>query len=121
MVCSPDDLQKILTEVTEGLRGVFGSRLENVILYGSYARGEADEQSDIDIMVLVRDIPRSELWKYREKFNPMLSRIEERWDYEILLSIVLEDVPTFTEYADYMPFFRNVVREGIGFVREKIH
>ena len=120
MVCTPDDLKQILTEVTEGLRGVFGSRLENVILYGSYARGEADEQSDIDIMVLVNDIPRSELWRYRELFNPILDEIEEKWEYEILISVILEDVPTFVYYGEYLPFFRNVMREGISFVREKV-
>ena len=120
MVCSPENLRLVLSEVTTGLREIFGEKLENVILYGSYARGDADEESDIDIMALVSGVSREELWRYEEKISPVLARIEREWEYEILLSVVLEDVPTFEKYAKHMPFFRNVIREGIGFVRERI-
>ena len=115
---SQEELQRILDEVTAGLREIFGAKLENVILYGSYARGDADEQSDIDIMALINGVPREELWKYREAVHKKISLIEEEWEYDILLSVILEDVPTFQEYANYMPFFKNVIREGIGLVRE---
>ena len=121
MICSPENLSEILSSVSEGVYDVFGDKLENVILYGSYARGEADEYSDIDIMVLVNGIPRNELWKWRRRMNLVLSRIEEEWEYEILLSAILEDVPTFEKYADAMPFFRTVIEEGVSFVRERIH
>ena len=120
MVCSPENLRRVLSEVTTGLREIFGEKLENVILYGSYARGDADEESDIDIMALIRGIPREELWKYEREISPVLARIEREWDYEILLSVMLEDVPTFEKYAEYLPFFRNVRKEGIGLVRERI-
>ena len=43
-----------------GLTELFGSRLEKVLLYGSYARGEQDEESDIDVMAPV-DLPREQL------------------------------------------------------------
>ena len=118
---SQEELKRILDEVTAGLREVFGAKLENVILYGSYARGDADEQSDIDIMALINGVPREDLWKYRRAVRENTSRIESEWDYEILLSILLEDVPTFEKYADYMPFFKNVIREGIRFVPANVH
>ena len=120
MVCTPETLRRILSDVTAGLREVFGEKLENVILYGSYARGDADEESDIDMMVLLSGVPRAELWRYEEKISPVLARIERAWDYEILLSVMLEDVPTFEKYAEYLPFFRNVTREGIELIRERI-
>ena len=111
-----ENLRQILSDVTAGLREIFGEKLENVILYGSYARGDADEESDIDIMALIKGVSRAELWRYEEKLSPVLARIEREWDYEILLSVMLEDVPTFEKYAEHLPFFRNVVREGIGLV-----
>lgn len=37
----------------DGLRGRFGRRLVEVRLFGSYARGEAHEESDIDCLVLI--------------------------------------------------------------------
>lgn len=120
MVCTSENLSRILSDVTSGLREVFGGKLENVILYGSYARGDADEESDIDIMALIEGVSRAELWRYEEKISPVLARIEREWDYEILLSVILEDVPTFEKYAERMPFFRNVLKEGVGLVRERI-
>ena len=120
MVCSPENLRRVLSEVTTGLREIFGEKLENVILYGSYARGDADAESDIDIMALVSGVSREKLWRYEEKISPVLARIECEWEYEILLSVILEDVPTFEKYAEYLPFFRNVRKEGIGLVRERI-
>jgi predicted nucleotidyltransferase len=32
------------------LEGRFGGRLRELILYGSYARGEANEDSDVDVL-----------------------------------------------------------------------
>ena len=121
MLCSPENLRQILDEVTAGLREVFGEKLENVILYGSYARGDADDESDVDIMALINDVPRDELWQYDSAVSCQLSRIEREWDYDVLLCVILEDIPTFEKYADYMPFFKNVVREGISLVRTTIH
>jgi predicted nucleotidyltransferase len=38
-----------------GLRAAFGSRLRAVALFGSYARGEATERSDVDLAVVLSD------------------------------------------------------------------
>ncbi len=63
MVCASENLRLILSDVTAGLREIFGEKLENVILYGSYARGDADEESDIDVMALIKGVSRAELWR----------------------------------------------------------
>ncbi|MCJ7577476.1 MAG: nucleotidyltransferase domain-containing protein, partial [candidate division Zixibacteria bacterium] len=50
------DIEPILEEVKNSLRKIYGERLKEVILYGSYARGDATEDSDIDIIVLLDEI-----------------------------------------------------------------
>jgi len=48
-----DTLQDIRAEVKQALRRLYGLRLKQVILYGSWARGDATEHSDIDIAVVL--------------------------------------------------------------------
>ena len=38
------------------MRILFGDRLRSIRLFGSYARGEADEDSDVDVLVVVDDL-----------------------------------------------------------------
>lgn len=47
------DVRSILDELKENLRRLYGIRLMKLILYGSYARDEAWEDSDIDVAVLL--------------------------------------------------------------------
>jgi predicted nucleotidyltransferase len=44
---------ELLQRVKSALRDAFGERLKGIILYGSEARGEADPDSDIDLLVLL--------------------------------------------------------------------
>lgn len=48
----PNKIDKILNQFVSEISGLLGNRLKKVILYGSYARGDYDKNSDIDIMIL---------------------------------------------------------------------
>ena len=47
------DIEFYLTSAVDGLKSCFGERLLYVGLQGSYLRGEATEESDIDLMVVI--------------------------------------------------------------------
>jgi predicted nucleotidyltransferase len=49
----PRHLRPVLCGLQAELRALFGDRLHDVRLFGSYARGEATEDSDVDVLVLV--------------------------------------------------------------------
>ncbi len=49
----PVSLRPALAEYASRLRTLFGDRLAEVRLFGSFARGEANEDSDVDVLVLV--------------------------------------------------------------------
>ncbi|MCU0469449.1 MAG: nucleotidyltransferase domain-containing protein [Arcicella sp.] len=49
------DIQPIIQEFTEQAKAHYGDRLAKIILFGSYARGEAHEDSDVDLLVVLND------------------------------------------------------------------
>ena len=74
-MCTSTTLNLLLKETQSELLKVFGNKLLNVVLYGSYARGDYDDESDIDIMALV-DMDRDNLNKYRRCVSEMSNIIK---------------------------------------------
>lgn len=112
-MCNREKLNVILKEAYKGLEKIFEGKLEAVILYGSYARGDYDEESDIDIMALV-DLDKSELAKYRRRVSELAGDIDI--EYDVLLSVKLQDKFTFEKYKSALPYYMNVEREGVEIV-----
>ena len=52
----PAGVARALSRFRAALEGRFGNRLRELVLYGSYARGEATEDSDVDVLVVVRGL-----------------------------------------------------------------
>ena len=49
----PTNVQKLLRELKQELARIYGERLKGVYLYGSYARGDQHQWSDVDIMIVL--------------------------------------------------------------------
>lgn len=102
----------VIGRVRKTMQDIFGHRLRNVILYGSYARGEQDIFSDMDIMVLV-DIDEKSLSKYDDEvFNRIYEITQE---YGILLSVMTKSIAHFHQWIDVVPFYNNIHTEGVEF------
>jgi predicted nucleotidyltransferase len=50
----PNRIEPIIREYRDQLTRILGEALEAVVLYGSHARGDAQEGSDIDILCVMR-------------------------------------------------------------------
>lgn len=109
-MCTKSQLNKILQKVVCESKDIFGSRLNSVILFGSYARGDFDEESDIDILILV-DLPSVELANYRTRIDSLCGKL--LWEYGIVVSAIEKDIETYNQYANVLPFYKNIVRDGV--------
>jgi len=111
-MCSQAELQEILSKVHMKMDAIFGGKLKRVILYGSYARGDYGEYSDIDVMIVV-DMDRSKLTAYRDEVWDFAEDMACEYNYEIVLSLKLQDEETFLAWSKVLPYYQNVIREGI--------
>lgn len=100
----------ILSDVKEEVLKLFGDKLEQLILYGSYARDEQDPESDIDIMILV-DESDGTLRKFNYKIADIMTDLSLK--YDTFISLTEETYHRYNEYLDVLPFFQNIYNEGI--------
>lgn len=104
----PADLQALLDRLSAELRGLYGERYRGLVLYGSYARGEADEGSDVDLLLLLEgDVdPVTELGKV----HPL------KWPLALEAGYTVALVPVGV--GDYLqpeePYLHNARREGVA-------
>ena len=108
-----EEVAKLLDELLKKLRfnieDVIKSDLSEVILYGSYARGDFDEESDIDIAVIV-DSSRELLRKYRKGLVEIMSNAS--LEYDVVVNISCIPLKDFEEYKEVLPYYRNIDSEG---------
>ncbi len=100
----------VMSEIVTRLKLLFGKNLRQVILFGSYARGEQEEYSDMDIMALV-NLSDEELKNYHYAIVDIISDISLR--YGVLPSIICKNFDHFYQWVPYLPFYRNVKIEGV--------
>lgn len=105
-----EELREVTLRLAEELKDLYKDKLKAVILYGSVARGTAQEDSDVDILVLV-DVTPEELRNYADA----LSDISTEFALEFLKVFSILDVSfqEFSEWKDVSPFYRNVSRDGV--------
>lgn len=82
----------------------------DIYLYGSYARGDYNTESDIDIMAIVKG-ERQELQNQLKKIWDVVSDLE--LDYEVVISLTVIPYSEFETYKDILPYYRNIVQEGV--------
>ena len=109
-MCTKNRLSIITDTVAREARARLGDKLDAVILYGSYARGDYDDESDIDIMVRVV-CTKDRLPEYRHILSDVASELS--LENNIVVSVSVVDTETFSRYRRHLPYFENVDREGI--------
>jgi len=100
-------IKRLVDQVKAFLYERYGEGIKRVILYGSYARGEATEDSDVDVLVLVDQS--LSLREVRDSLNDLL--YDMLLDEGELVSVVVLTEDHFEKRN--LPFMLNVRKEGI--------
>lgn len=109
----PKNVNKEIQEFIKELQKLLGKRLKKVILYGSYARGDYNKKSDVDIMILT-DLSFEEIEDYRDKISDIAYDIE--LNTGIILSPVIKNIEKYNSRVSFVPFYKNVEKEGVVLV-----
>ena len=107
------ELYSVLDEAVVGLKQLFGDNLKAVILFGSYARGDFNKDSDIDIAVLV-DMPRYALCLHKRKLIEFSSELD--FKHDILTSFRCIPYEEYERWKNSLPFYSNIEREGVKII-----
>ena len=109
-MCTQDNLEKILKKIVIIYRNIYNQNLCDIYLYGSYARGAYNEESDIDIVAIVKG-DRQELQNQLKEIWEAVSDLE--LDYEVVISPTVIPYSEFETYKDILPYYRNIAKEGV--------
>ena len=101
------DKALVIKDFTETMKNHYGDRLSKIILYGSYARGDFNEESDIDFMVLLKD-------KEVRASKEILTIGDKLYDLSIsfLTMISAQVIPQFKFEKTNNLFYRNIKKDG---------
>ena len=108
----PTNINNVITEFIQSVNEILGDRVKKIILYGSYARGDYNKSSDIDIMILT-DLTDEEMYDYCVKISDIAYDIEEANNFDIWLSPLVKNIDKFNYWLEALPFYMNVQKEGV--------
>ena len=108
-MCTRNQAEEILHSVYHACSPIFG-RIHDAYLYSSYARGDFNPESDIDILLTV-DLEQAEIAKHRNDVAKMTSRLSLEHD----ITVSVKPLEQFRRYQTALTYYRNVVREGIRY------
>ena len=100
-------MDKITQIFTEKVKEKLSNHLKNIYLYGSRARGDYNEGSDYDFMIVVDKRDKDIVDIITDESVNILN------DYSELVSAIIYDEKEW-EFKKYIPLGKNILREGIA-------
>ncbi len=100
-------IRSLMDELKKGLMALYGTRLRGVYLFGSYARHEADRESDVDVLVVLDQI--SHYAGEVDRTSPLVSALSLQYGVSVSRVFVSEQDWS----GRTTPFLANVRDEAV--------
>lgn len=106
-----ENVKAVAADLKQALKKIYGDDLKNLILFGSYARGDAHKNFDIDLLAVIDSPPAS--FDPCEEIERMNDAIYEMvLKYDVAISVI--PVSGYQYFNSPNPLFVNVKNEGIA-------
>lgn len=105
-----DRIEDVIRQFTARVENYFGDSLTKVLLYGSYARGDNCDNSDVDIMILT-SLSNEEITGIENDIYDIA--YDFFMEYGVDISVIIKNEKLFEYWLGTLPFYNNVEREGI--------
>ena len=102
-----EKLSTILAELRRRFKALYGGRLVKMVLYGSQARGDAEPDSDIDVLVVLK----GNVSPCQEISQTINDVAEVSLDHNAVVACVFVSEEQFER--EQSPLLLNVRREGV--------
>ena len=105
-----DERKKIFSAFVEELKKLYGADLKKVILYGSYARGDFRDYSDIDVIILL-DFDEETLQKHKKELSDLT--YDFGMEHNIDISALSESYSHYLGWQKVHPLYQNIENDGV--------
>jgi uncharacterized protein len=103
-----EKIKTIITKTQQSLKQLYGDRLDKIVLFGSQARGDARPDSDIDILIVLKNP-----FNYSQESERISIFIADLClEYNVLISCAFTTNDQFHHHNN--GFFRNIRQEGLA-------
>lgn len=103
-------MRSLLEQYILEVKKIYGSHLQKVILFGSYARGDFMADSDVDIMILL-DMTDLDLKAYSRQLSYMT--YDFNLDNNLDIKPIVKSETHFERWVTNYPFYANINKEGV--------
>lgn len=108
-MCTEKQLDLLSQQIAQLYQSIYGNNVVAVFLYGSYARGDYDNESDIDITAIVKG-----------NRLDLQNKLKQIWDIsadiglesDVVISPTVIPFEDFEKYKEKLPYYTNIWKEG---------
>ena len=104
------EIHDVLLEFARRVKTVMEHHFKKIVVYGSYARGDYTENSDIDVMIFT-ELTEEEIKKIENTIYDI--SFDMQMECGVNISVIIKNEKDFNYWLGTLPFYNNIQKEGV--------